>query len=253
MRIETTAIMIGTIARNDPNTKASTSRAPKPPSSASTSTPGPVAAAALHGQRIKAGQMNAVRRPPSCAGECGARSFRGLRVVFKGLGAVGRRVGDDEGRVPVAREEGGAPGARVARQTRAGQGVLQARFDRPQILLCGGASRPMLRRAASPRPAAGRRCHRCRGSLRWICSLVTQPSLPGTENFCLSALVADPAEAMPTRVRTTQKMTTMRLCARTQRVSGAILIVLSLATVSGSKAQMVPCRTMYIKSRSAPL
>ena len=46
-----------------------------------------------------------------------------------------------------------------------------------------------------------------------------QPSLPGTENFCLSALVAEPAEAMPTRVRTTQKVTTMRLCASTQRVS----------------------------------
>ena len=42
VRIETIAIMIGTIARNEANTKASTSRAPNPPSSASTSTPGPL-------------------------------------------------------------------------------------------------------------------------------------------------------------------------------------------------------------------
>ena len=42
MRIETIAIMIGTIARNEPNTNASTSSAPKPPSSASSSTPGPL-------------------------------------------------------------------------------------------------------------------------------------------------------------------------------------------------------------------
>ena len=40
--IETIAIMIGTIARNEANTKASTSSAPKPPSSASRSTPGPL-------------------------------------------------------------------------------------------------------------------------------------------------------------------------------------------------------------------
>ena len=34
--------MIGTIARNEPNTNASTSSAPRPPSSASKSTPGPL-------------------------------------------------------------------------------------------------------------------------------------------------------------------------------------------------------------------
>jgi hypothetical protein len=56
-------------------------------------------------------------------------------------------------------------------------------------------------------------------AIRW---LVTQPSLPGTENFCFSALLAVPEEAMPTRVSTTQKMTTVRLWARTQRVSDAM-------------------------------
>jgi hypothetical protein len=52
--------------------------------------------------------------------------------------------------------------------------------------------------------------------------LVTQPSLPGTENLCLSAFVADWADTMPTRVSTNQNTTTMRLCASTQRVSDVI-------------------------------
>ena len=39
--IETIAITIGTIARNDANTNASTASAPRPPTSASISTPGP--------------------------------------------------------------------------------------------------------------------------------------------------------------------------------------------------------------------
>ena len=68
---------------------------------------------------------------------------------------------------------------------------------------------------------------------RTICWFVTQPSFPGTENFCLSALVAEPAEAMPISVSRTQKTTTMRLCARTQRVSGAIPILLSTPRPSG--------------------
>jgi len=59
---------------------------------------------------------------------------------------------------------------------------------------------------------------------RWICWLVSQPSRPGTENFCFSAFVAEPAEAMPTSVISTQKMTTMRLCARTQRVREAMTV-----------------------------
>src|SRR5207247_8093832 len=58
---------------------------------------------------------------------------------------------------------------------------------------------------------------------RAICWLVTQPSLPGTENFCLSAFVAEPAEATPTRVTITQTTTMMRLCDRTQRVSGCMV------------------------------
>src|SRR2546429_71729 len=56
-------------------------------------------------------------------------------------------------------------------------------------------------------------------AIRW---LVTHPSLPGTENFCFSAFVAEPAEAAPTSVSTTQKQTTSRLCASTTRVTRRI-------------------------------
>ena len=52
-----------------------------------------------------------------------------------------------------------------------------------------------------------------------IARLVFQPSLPGTEKRCFSALVAGPAAAIPATVRTSQKTTTVRLCERTQRVS----------------------------------
>src|SRR5437763_14930202 len=51
--------------------------------------------------------------------------------------------------------------------------------------------------------------------------LVFQPSLPGTENSCLSARVAGPAAMIPAIVRTTHESVTMRLCFRTQRVREA--------------------------------
>ena len=50
-------------------------------------------------------------------------------------------------------------------------------------------------------------------------TLVSQPSLLGTENSGSSAFVAGPAAAMPAIVRTIQAITTVRLWARTQRVS----------------------------------
>ena len=53
-------------------------------------------------------------------------------------------------------------------------------------------------------------------------TLVSQPSLPGTENFWSSAFVAELTDAMPMMVRATQKSVTIRLCARTQRVSADI-------------------------------
>src|SRR5215207_3048846 len=52
-----------------------------------------------------------------------------------------------------------------------------------------------------------------------MATLVSQPSLSGTENSGFSASVAGPAAAAPATVRTIHAATTMRLCARTQRVS----------------------------------
>ena len=52
-----------------------------------------------------------------------------------------------------------------------------------------------------------------------IAMLVSQPSLPGTENFWSRAFVAEFADAIPTSVSTSQKTATVRLCARTQRVT----------------------------------
>ncbi len=57
-------------------------------------------------------------------------------------------------------------------------------------------------------------------AIRW---LVIHASLPGTENFCLRALVAEPAEAMPMSVSTSQNTTTLRLCASTQCVKRVIV------------------------------
>jgi len=49
--------------------------------------------------------------------------------------------------------------------------------------------------------------------------LVTNPSRPGTENCLLNDWVDDPTLAIPTTVTSTQKDATMRLCARTHRVT----------------------------------
>ena len=112
-------------------------------------------------------------------------------------------------------------GARVARQARAGKRALQDGIPRPAVPAARwGVHRAPLgsvTTASSGAPLPPVPLKWC-----WICWFVTQPSLPGTENFCLRALVAGPAEAMPTSVRITQKMTTTRLCASTQRVMRVI-------------------------------
>ncbi len=89
---------------------------------------GPVAAAALHRQRVEAGDVHG-RTGDGRAGERSARVFGGFRVVFEGLLAVGRRVGDDERRALSLETNEPLLRARVAGQTRAGQRALQARFD----------------------------------------------------------------------------------------------------------------------------
>ena len=56
--IEAIAMKIGTSARNDANTKASTSSAPRPPSSASSSTPGPSSPPLSLLERVEAGEVD---------------------------------------------------------------------------------------------------------------------------------------------------------------------------------------------------
>jgi hypothetical protein len=57
-----------------------------------------------------------------------------------------------------------------------------------------------------------------------IASFVSHPSLLGTENFWSSARLAGPAAMIPATVSTIHEMTTVRLWARTQRVSDATRI-----------------------------
>ena len=58
--IETIAMKIGTIARNDANTNVSTASAPSPPSTASSSRPGPSLSAPL--------SSNSASKPVRCTG-----------------------------------------------------------------------------------------------------------------------------------------------------------------------------------------
>src|SRR5215208_921515 len=80
----------------------------------------------------------------------------------------------------------------------------------------------------------------------WAMStFVSQPSLFGTENSGSRASVAGPAAMRPAMVRTTQVSTTVRLCARTQRVSE------DKTTTSGVVACVVRSlrnQTVYIKN-----
>ena len=62
---------------------------------------------------------------------------------------------------------------------------------------------------------------------RSIPALVVKPSRPGTENCVLNDFVEDPTVAMPTTVTSTQNDTTMRLCARTQRVTDPNMLATS--------------------------
>jgi hypothetical protein len=63
--------------------------------------------------------------------------------------------------------------------------------------------------------------------IRAIRASVVKPSRPGTENCVLNALVDDPTVAIPTIVTSTQNDATMRLCARTQRVTDPNMLATS--------------------------
>ena len=77
--IEQKAISSGTTARNDANTKASTSSAPKPPTSASIRTPGPSLSAPL--------SSNSASNPVSFTGSpATVRSPRAALAAFSASG-----------------------------------------------------------------------------------------------------------------------------------------------------------------------
>ena len=180
--------------------------------------PGTVAAAALDGQRVVAGQVHR-RARDGRAGEGRGRVFRGFGVVAERLVGVGRRVGDDEGRVPVAGEEGG-----VCRCSRSRPGACRAATLPSRA---STAAQFRLARVAEHGPPAG--------SVTTASSGELLP--PGAVEVPRDLLVGDPAflaghrELLFQRFRRRARRghahegqhdpeaDTMRLCARTQRVS----------------------------------
>ena len=128
--IETIAIRIGTNARNEAKTKASTSRAPSPPSSASSKHARALVAAGLLLQRVEAGQVDG-RAADRRARERRARVLLGVAGSRRtGESGSGRRVGEREGRAPVVGDEGAVAGRGVGGDPgRPGSASLEARVD----------------------------------------------------------------------------------------------------------------------------
>ncbi len=219
--IETTAIAIGTRARNEANTKASTISAPTPPSSDSSSTPVPSLRRRLVlGQRVEA-RSRAPARPPTCVSPLSAllappwpRS--GSRRIGASGSAAGRRSRMSSARrrrrsLVASRRVGGDPSAGDSAR-------LDPAVDPGQLGAHPGAvdrlarrqrdHRNQRRRVAAGIPIDARR------SRRW------SPSPP-----CRAPRTSDRAPwwrspaASYRRSWADPKTTTMRLWARTQRVS----------------------------------
>ena len=111
---------------SDAKTKASTIRAPKPPSSASSSTPGP----SLPAPESSAARRSRVRwtgAPPTVAPLSAARAaFSALAFSPNGGVGVGRRVDDREGRAAVVGDEGPIAGRGVGGDPGAGDAPARA-------------------------------------------------------------------------------------------------------------------------------
>ena len=217
--IETTAIRIGRMASAEANTNSSTASAPSAAEHGLEQQPRALAVgAAVLDERVEAGQVHGLARhasSPSARRSPPSRPWGSRRTPSPGR-AAGRRPRRWCGRRPRRRS------CRRWRRRRPGAssaGPARARGRPSRGPRARSGSRRACPAAASPPGPAGRCRRPSRGSARAIATFVSQPSLLGTENSGSSASVAGPAAAMPAMVRTTQVSTTVRLCARTQRVS----------------------------------
>ena len=129
VRIETAAVKIGTKARNEANTKASTIRAPKPPTKASSRTPGPSLSLPL--------SSASASKPVRCTGSPAIVMFASAALAaFSAAGfspncslGIGRRVDDRVHGAPVVGDERVVAGRGVGGDPRSGQGLLQPGVD----------------------------------------------------------------------------------------------------------------------------
>ena len=164
--IDTIAITIGTTARNDANTKASTSSAPRPPIRASSRTPGPSPPPL---------SCCSASKPVRCTGRAADRDARDarprvlLRLRVLAEGSSRGRAADRRARRSCARRSRRRPCRRsTRRRRRAIRAALAARrvIELREVRASPAANRPSPPRGAS-RPGAGERCRRpCRGTWR---------------------------------------------------------------------------------------
>ena len=131
--IDTIAMNIGTIARNDANTNASTAQRAQAADHRLDQDAGTVAvlAAVLH-ERVVTGQVHR-RAGHRDAAQLGPRPLRRVRVLAEGGVRVAARVGDREGGAAVGRHERAVTRGCVGGDPRPRQRALEARLDRAQL------------------------------------------------------------------------------------------------------------------------
>ena len=131
--IETTAMKIGMIARNEANTKVRTASAPRPPSTASSSRPGPSLSAPL--------SSNSASKPvrwTGCARDGRPPQHRAclllrLRVLAEDGVGIGARIHDRERGAAVLRDERVVARRRIGGHARAGQRLVQLPVDPGEV------------------------------------------------------------------------------------------------------------------------
>ena len=131
--IETTAITIGTKARNDANTKVSTSSAPNAADQRLDQHARALAVgAAVLDQGVEPGQVHG-RAPTVTPASAALAAFSASRVLAELRVGVRRRVDDREGGAPVLGDEGAVAGRGVGGDRAPGQRLLQAASRLPPV------------------------------------------------------------------------------------------------------------------------